>query len=105
VAVSPSDQGGAVLVEVTTTDPGTAESAGRSAVALAKQETATLATGYQLSGEPGTTQTSRPVRRWLAIPCGLAMVLSALALIRLRRGRDARMFRLGDPSNEETAAS
>jgi O-antigen ligase len=104
VDVSPSSQGGAVLVEVTTTDPRTAESAGRSAVALAKQETAALATGYQLSGEPGATESSRPVRRWLAIPCGLAMLLSALALIRVRRGRDARLVELGDPTNEEIYA-
>jgi hypothetical protein len=40
VEVSPSSQGGAVLVQVTTTDPRTVESAGRSAVALAKQKTA-----------------------------------------------------------------
>jgi hypothetical protein len=71
-------------------------------VALAKQETAALATGYQLSGESGATGASRPVRRWLAIPCGVAVVVSALALIRLRRGRNATLFRLGESSNQET---
>ena len=104
VAVSPSDQGGAVLVEVTATDPRAAESAGRSAVALAKQETVALATGYQLSGEPGAPEGSRRVRRWLAIPCGLAMVVSVLALTRLRRVRDGRLGPLGESTNEETDA-
>jgi O-antigen ligase len=101
VKVFPSDQGGAVLVQVTTTDPGTAEPAGRRAVALAQQEMAALTTGYQLSGAPGATGASRPLRRWLTIPCGLAMVVAALALIRLRRVRDVTLVRLGDSTNEQ----
>ena len=85
--VSPSSQGGALLIRVTATSPPAADAAGKAAVTLAKQDVAALATGYQLSGESGTVQPSRPVRRWLAIPCGLAMVVSVLGLIRVRRAR------------------
>ena len=71
------------------------------AVALAQQEMTALATGYQLSGAPGAIEASRPLRRWLAIPCGLAVVGSALGLIRLRRTQDVRLGTLGDSTNEQ----
>ena len=61
--------------------------AGDAAVDRAKTGVVALASGYQLSGELGAVQATRPAWRWLAVPGGLAVVGAGLGLVRLRRSR------------------
>ena len=89
VAVTPSDQGGALLVRATATDPVVAETVGRAAVAAAQDAVVRLDTGYQLSGGSGAAVAGEPRGRWLAVPCALGLAAAALGLVRVRRRRSA----------------
>lgn len=87
VLVTPSDQGGALLVRTTAADPVAAETLGRAAVAAAQDDVARLDTGYQLSGSSGAAVAGEPRGRWLGVPCSLGLAAAALGLVRVRRGR------------------
>jgi hypothetical protein len=95
VRVSPSDQGGALLIRVTAAERDDTALLGRTAVELAGREVADLAMGYQLSGGPGGAEIVPPRRRWLAIPAMLGIVLSGFGLFRWRRRRKGILKVLG----------
>ena len=87
IAITPSAQGGALVVEVTALDREAAEALGKAAVDLAKDEVEAINSGYRLSGGKGEVEAIRPARRWLAAPSLLAVVLGGFGLVRAYRRR------------------